>query len=120
MRIQGVALQKEHHKRAGLMFWSSWCTHCKDAAPDILAFDQKYKSQKIQLVGYSIDEAAQLWEKALDERQFTFTNILGGKGWNSPVAKQYKVNKVKKHMAEDYHSFLLTILWFFPLNSLKY
>lgn len=81
------------NKYTVLMFWSSWCTHCKDAAPDILAFDQKYKNQKIQLVGYSIDEAAQLWEKALDERQFTFANILGGKGWNSPVAKQYKVNK---------------------------
>jgi thiol-disulfide isomerase/thioredoxin len=76
-----------------LMFWSSWCTHCKDAAPEILAFDQKYGPKKIQLVGYSIDEAAPLWEKALDERQFTFPNILGGKGWNSPVAKQYKVNK---------------------------
>ncbi len=76
-----------------LMFWSSWCTHCKDAAPEILAFDKKYATNKIQLVGYSIDEAQQLWEKALDERQFTFPNILGGKGWNSPVAKQYKVNK---------------------------
>ena len=76
-----------------LMFWSSWCTHCKDAAPEILAFDKKYSPNKIQLVGYSIDEAQQLWEKALDERQFTFPNILGGKGWNSPVAKQYKVNK---------------------------
>jgi thiol-disulfide isomerase/thioredoxin len=71
-----------------LMFWSSWCTHCKDAAPEILAFDKKYSPNKIQLVGYSIDEAQQLWEKALDERQFTFPNILGGKGWNSPVAKQ--------------------------------
>jgi thiol-disulfide isomerase/thioredoxin len=76
-----------------LMFWSSWCTHCKDAAPEILAFDKKYSPNKIQLVGYSIDEAQQLWENALDERQFTFPNILGGKGWNSPVAKQYKVNK---------------------------
>jgi thiol-disulfide isomerase/thioredoxin len=96
-------LKKEmvKNKYTIIMFWSSWCTHCKDAAPDILAFDQKYRAQKIQLVGYSIDEAQGLWEKALDERQFTFPNIFGGKGWASPVAKLYKVNKTPMFFVID-------------------
>lgn len=81
------------NKYTVLMFWSSWCEHCKAAAPEIKAFHEKNSKNKIMLIGYSLDNNQQMWENALNERSFTFPNIFGGKQWDSPVSKLYKVNK---------------------------
>jgi thiol-disulfide isomerase/thioredoxin len=84
-----------------LMFWSSWCEHCKAAAPEIKAFHEKYSKEKITLVGYSLDNNQQMWENALNERGFVFPNIFGGKQWDSPVSKLYKVNKTPLFFVMD-------------------
>lgn len=84
-----------------IMFWSSWCEHCKAAAPEIKAFHEKYNSQKVSLVGYSLDNVKDNWDKALTERGFNFINIYGGKQWESPVSKLYKVNKTPMFFVID-------------------
>ncbi len=84
-----------------IMFWSSWCEHCKAAAPEIKAFHEQYESKKVSLVGYSLDNVKENWEKALTERSFTFINIYGGKQWESPVSKLYKVNKTPMFFVID-------------------
>ena len=89
------------HRYTVIMFWSSWCEHCKAAAPEIVAFDQKYAAQKISLVGYSLDNVKENWEKAISERGFQFINIFGGKQWESPVSKLYKVNKTPMFFVID-------------------
>jgi thiol-disulfide isomerase/thioredoxin len=89
------------NKYTVLMFWSSWCEHCKSAAPEIKAFHEKYNKEKIMLVGYSLDNNQQMWENALNERGFVFANIFGGKQWDSPVSKLYKVNKTPMFFVMD-------------------
>ena len=89
------------NKDTVLMFWSSWCEHCKAAAPEIKAFHEKYSKEKIILVGYSLDNNQQMWENALNERGFVFPNIFGGKQWESPVSKLYKVNKTPLFFVMD-------------------
>ena len=84
-----------------IMFWSSWCEHCKAAAPEIKAFHEKYNAQKVSLVGYSLDNVKENWDKALSERSFNFINIYGGKQWESPVSKLYKVNKTPMFFVID-------------------
>jgi thiol-disulfide isomerase/thioredoxin len=89
------------HRYTILMFWSSWCEHCKAAAPEIVAFHNKYDAQKISMVGYSLDNVKDNWEKAITERGFQFINIFGGKQWESPVSKLYKVNKTPMFFVID-------------------
>lgn len=76
-----------------LMFWSSWCTHCKQESPKITALYNAYQSKKVGFVGYSVDTDMNAWKTALTERAFAFTNVCGQKGWESKGAKDYRVTK---------------------------
>ena len=76
-----------------LMFWSSWCTHCKQESPKITALYKNYSAKKVAFVGYSVDTDVNAWRAALTEREFTFTNVCGLKGWESKAAKDYRVTK---------------------------
>lgn len=89
------------HQYTIIMFWSSWCEHCKAAAPEIKAFQDKYGPKKISLVGYSLDGDKVKWKEAVQERQFDFPNLFGGKNWDSPVAKLYRVNKTPQFYVLD-------------------
>jgi thiol-disulfide isomerase/thioredoxin len=76
-----------------LIFWSSWCSHCKTEAPKIAKLSKDYAARKIAFVGYSVDNDANAWKQAVTEREFTFTNLCGMKGWESKGAKDFRVTK---------------------------
>lgn len=76
-----------------LVFWSSWCSHCKAEAPKIAKLSKDFVGKKIGFVGYSVDNDVNAWKQAVTEREFTFTNLCGMKGWESKGAKDYRITK---------------------------
>ena len=76
-----------------LVFWSSWCSHCKTEAPKIAKLSKDFAGKKIAFVGYSVDNDANAWKQAVTEREFTFTNLCGMRGWESKGAKDYRITK---------------------------
>lgn len=76
-----------------VMFWSSWCEHCKGEAPEVQACYDQWKSKGFDIIGVSIDRSKAPWENAIKERGFTFPNVCGMKEYQSPVAKDYRVTK---------------------------
>ncbi|MCC6599409.1 MAG: AhpC/TSA family protein, partial [Crocinitomicaceae bacterium] len=76
-----------------IMFWSSWCEHCKAEAPEIKTCYDQWKSKGFEIIGYSVDIQKPQWEAAIKERGFTFPNLCGMKLWDSPSAKDYLVTK---------------------------
>jgi len=81
------------NKYVVLMFWSSWCTHCKDEAPKVKQAYEGSKDKGVLFIGYSVDTDQNSWKTALTDRAFTFPNLCGGKGWESAGAKDYRVTK---------------------------
>lgn len=76
-----------------VMFWSSWCEHCKGEAPEVKQCYEQWKNKGFELIGVSVDTNKQLWENAVKERGFEFPNVCGMKQWDSKVAKDYRVTK---------------------------
>lgn len=76
-----------------LMFWSSWCEHCKGEAPEIVSCYNTWKNKGFEIVGYSVDQNENTWKKAATERSFGFPNMCGYNLWNSPGAKAYRVTR---------------------------
>lgn len=76
-----------------VMFWSSWCEHCKGEAPEVKACYDQWKAKGFDIVGVSIDKNKQAWTNALTERGFTFPQVCGMNEYQSPVAKDYRVSK---------------------------
>jgi thiol-disulfide isomerase/thioredoxin len=91
-----------------LIFWSSWCSHCKTEAPKIAKLSKDYAGRKIAFVGYSVDNDANAWKQAVTEREFTFTNLCGMKGWDSKGAKDFRITKTPAFFILDKNMRIVT------------
>ncbi len=76
-----------------VMFWSSWCEHCKGEAPEVKSCYEQWRAKGFEILGVSIDKQKVMWENAVRERDFTFPNVCGMKEYQSAVAKDYRVTK---------------------------
>jgi len=76
-----------------VLFWSSYCEHCKGEAPEVKACYDAWSKKGFEILGVSIDRSADAWKAALIERGFAFPNVCGMKDFQSPVAKDYRVTR---------------------------
>lgn len=76
-----------------VMFWASWCEHCKGEAPEVTQYYNMWHSKGLEILGVSVDNNRMVWENAVKERNFTFPQVCGMKQWDSKVARDYKVTK---------------------------
>jgi thiol-disulfide isomerase/thioredoxin len=83
----------KQNKYTLVMFWSSWCEHCKGEAPEVKQCYDLWNPKGFEIVGVSVDNNKAAWETAVNDRGFTFPNVCGMKQWESPVAKDYRVTK---------------------------
>jgi thiol-disulfide isomerase/thioredoxin len=91
-----------------VMFWSSWCEHCKGEAPEVKACYDQWKAKGFDIVGVSIDKNKQAWTNALTERGFTFPQVCGMNEYQSPVAKDYRVSKTPTfYLLDSEHKIVL-------------
>ncbi len=76
-------------------FWASWCGPCRRENPNVVQTYEKYKKDGFTIVSVSLDTDAQKWKNAIEQDQLSWPNHVSDLGgWNSKVAKQYKVSSV--------------------------
>lgn len=76
-----------------VLFWSSYCEHCKGEAPEVKACYDAWSKKGFEILGVSIDRSPDAWKAAITERGFAFPNVCGMKDFQSPVAKDYRVTR---------------------------
>ncbi len=76
-----------------VMFWSSWCEHCKGEAPDVIACYNLWHAKGFEIIGVSIDRNKMVWENTVKDRGFTFPNVCGMAEYQSPVAKDFRMTR---------------------------
>jgi len=76
-----------------VMFWSSWCEHCKTEAPQVVSSYNLWKEKGFEIVAICIDNNEASWKSAVAERGFQFTNLCGMNQYKSAVAQDYRITK---------------------------
>lgn len=107
-----------------ILFWASWCNHCKSLMPRIKDLYDKYKNKGFDVLAISIDEDRSMWEDAIEIGQYNWINYSELKGWDSKAGKDYNVRitpkmylldkekniKAKPSTIEELEGLLLTVL----------
>ncbi|MDL2223417.1 TlpA family protein disulfide reductase, partial [Bacteroidales bacterium OttesenSCG-928-M11] len=77
-----------------LDFWASWCGPCRRSMPGLVEIYEKYKDKDFEIVGVSLDNNKDSWEKATKEDRITWPQFSNLEGWQEPAAQAYGVNFV--------------------------
>ena len=96
-----------------LEFWSSWCGPCRAQNPRLIKVHNAYKAKGFEIIGVSMDETKEAWQKAIAKDGLTWTQLCDFKGWQGPVAKRFSLAGIpynilldqnRKIIAVDLHS----------------
>ena len=104
-----LASFRDPNKVVLLNFWATWCGPCKAEIPGFVELQEKYKD-KLTIIGYSVDDTAELAKKYAAEYKINYPIVLGegredvqdayGPIWGIPasfiISKDGKV--CRKHM----------------------
>ncbi len=56
-------------------FWASWCGPCRGENPHVVAAYEKYHDKGFNVLGVSVDQDVQAWQKAVVDDHLTWTQV---------------------------------------------
>jgi thiol-disulfide isomerase/thioredoxin len=74
-----------------LIFWASWCPHCRTTLPKIKKIYDNYPRDKFEVVSISLDTSSKNYMNYIDDYNFDWINHNDYGGWNSEIALKYNV-----------------------------
>lgn len=84
-----VELYKISKEKVLLVFYASWCPHCKTILPQINELQKKRKD--FEVVAVSLDTKQEEWKNFIDQNKLDFINLSDLKGWDSSTANEYYI-----------------------------
>lgn len=85
--------------RKVIVFWSSTCSHCEAELPTFIEPYSKLKSQKIEIIGLSLDTDSSKY--ASKAQIYPWINDSELRGWNSTFADTYNVKGTPTYFVLD-------------------
>ena len=86
-----VILSDIPEKYVLVVFWASWCPHCKEYMPVIKEIYSEYHMSGFEVVAISIDKTKAEYDAALKKGQYPWINYSELKGWDCSIAYDYGI-----------------------------
>jgi thiol-disulfide isomerase/thioredoxin len=84
-----------------LDFWASWCAPCRGENPNVAATYEKFKDKNFAVLGVSLDNQKEAWQKAIKDDGLVWTQVTDFKGWTSPAVTAYNVHAIPANFLID-------------------
>ena len=89
-----VNLTSFHGKYILIDFWASWCGPCRLGNKKLVKLHNEVSSDKIEIIGISIDTDTNKWLKAVEKDKIKFTQLIDSKGFDAETAIQFGVEEL--------------------------
>jgi thiol-disulfide isomerase/thioredoxin len=83
-------LSEQEYDRYVLFFWASWCPHCSQVIPDLIALHESYGENTL-FVSISVDKDRSAWERASLKEEIPWKNMAELQGWSGQTVKDYYI-----------------------------
>ena len=90
-----------NNKYTMVMFWATHCPHCMRDLPGFVNVYNEYKPKGLEVIGVALDMNEQKWKSEIENNNFNWINVSQFKNYNSPVCKDYKINKTPSYFIMD-------------------
>jgi thiol-disulfide isomerase/thioredoxin len=103
-----ISLQQYRGKVVLLDFWAVWCGPCIAEMPTVKKVYDTYKDEGFDIIGISLDTDEKRLRDYLEENEIPWRQVFSGKGWDSPVARQYHISAIPAPWLIDKDGTLIT------------
>jgi peroxiredoxin len=81
-----------------LVFFATWCPYCMEEVPSLIAFQNKYKDAKVELIAVDIGQPANVVKSFAEARKVNYRLVLD---MDEKVATAYGVTGIPTNIAID-------------------
>ena len=75
-------------------FWASWCGPCRLGNKKLVKLHNEVSSDKIEIIGISIDTDTNKWLKAVEKDKIKFTQLIDANGFDAKAAVLFGVDEL--------------------------
>lgn len=90
-----------NNKYTLVLFWASHCGHCMRDLPGFVSVYNEYKLKGLEVIGVALDVNENKWKTTIEEKKFNWLNVCQFKNYDSPVCKDYKINRTPAYFILD-------------------
>ncbi len=94
-------VENEANKYVLLDFWASWCSPCMAEVPFLKQTYDAYHSKGFEIFGVSLDNDAEAWQTAVNEKGLNWLHVSDLLGWQNAAAAEYGVRSIPANYLID-------------------
>ena len=88
-RGKNISISSFRGKYVLIDFWASWCGPCRMENPNVVKAFNEFKGKNFTILGVSLDQNKDSWEKAIAQDHLNWTQMSDLKYWNSQAVETF-------------------------------